>query len=542
MSDTSMANEYRPRSLQEVLGQPHVVTVLTNLAKAKNLPPFVIIAGKFGCGKSTCARILAAIATCKHVDYTTATPCGTCQDCETAFQGDRDGANFMFINGGASGMKSLVDNDMTSFISAAPFGGSPRRVVLADEAQGMSKEARTTLLTLTENLPKSAMVIMTTTDVTAIDPALLSRAAKLFIAPFSVDDIVAAVVRHRPHLDNDADREALATLAPEADGSMRGMWNLLEIADAYEEPLTPELAAVIAGGATRADRNKLWKAVDDGNFKGILAGWKALTAKGANPDRLATQLADDLFARAAAAPNSRDWVSAIRSFSSAQVVKDEQAYLAALMGMATPGAAPVRTAPQASDTSGVPAQEASPLGPEALYALADSVGNRVREEIQQANAELGDQLVGLLARYGPQAPQEGGPDPLAVLREFSTLVEVPSAAEIAEHVVSRLGEHTAIHVFGELTSDKRETIQTALRDPHGSVVEESDGSLSRGIAEAAAGKGRVLPLDELPPEEAEAIAEAPAGKLLTFQPRVDLADSAAVYAYMFGDVTAGEEG
>ena len=520
MSVTSAAAEYRPRRLQDLLGQPLVVTALANMVKANTLPQFIVIAGKFGCGKSSAARLIAAIATCKHLNMETATPCGTCQDCETAFDGVGSGANYMFVDGGGTGMKALVDTDLKSFVHAAPFGGSRRRVVVADEAQGMSKEARTTLLTLTENLPATSMVIMTTTDAQAIDPALMSRACKFYIAPFSDVDLVEAVIRHRPQMDDPEGREALMALAPEADGSMRGMWNVLERAEAYHEPLTPDLVAVIGGGAPKAARDKVWTAVAKSDFAGIQKAWKAMMAKGAEPNRLASQLAEDLFAQAAAAPLARDWVTAIRLFSQAQVLKDEQAMVAALLGMVTP-----REGQVAGGTEPLPAQASSAgIDPETLLALADSIGRQVQTELKQTQQETHRYLTELLARQAPvetSATQTPGLDPLDVVRELTGLLELPTAAEIAELVVARMQEHQA---------SQPDTHRFSL-EAH-QVTRVSPEELPALLAQAAA-KRLELEAAEEAELAAEAVPAAKSGELVNFRPRIDLDDTEAVYLYVF---------
>jgi len=60
MSEETFANKYRPKKLEEVIGQDVVVQSISNALQGKSLHHAYIFAGKFGCGKTSMARLLAA--------------------------------------------------------------------------------------------------------------------------------------------------------------------------------------------------------------------------------------------------------------------------------------------------------------------------------------------------------------------------------------------------------------------------------------------------------------------------------------------------
>lgn len=332
MASTSHANTYRPLSLDDVLGQPRHVKSLKYFLKHNQLPPVILISGKSGTGKTTTARIVAAAAMCTQFDPETVTCCGECLNCRAA-QDINDGPNFMHLDGAGQNLKDVVENDLKMFLYSSPVKAR-YKVCVADEAQALSAGAKNSLLTLAENLPKSSLIIMTTTDPEAIDSAILTRALKYYFAPISTSDLVEGVIRHRPSLNASSTREALEMLAYFADGSMREFWQLIQQWESCEEELTPDLAAEIVGGAKKSDRNKLWEAINEGNFAGIPKAWKTMIAAGANPQRLGGQLMSDLYVMSARNPLERDWTEAIRLLSQAQVYKEEQGFLSALMAMA----------------------------------------------------------------------------------------------------------------------------------------------------------------------------------------------------------------
>lgn len=332
MASTSHANTYRPQSLDDVLGQPRHVKSLKYFLKHNELPPVILISGKSGTGKTTTARILAAAAMCADFNPETITSCGKCLNCRAA-QDINDGPNFMHLDGAGQNLKDIVENDLKMFLYSSPVKAR-YKVCIADEAQALSAGAKNSLLTLAENLPKSSLIIMTTTDPEAIDSAILTRALKYHFAPITTDELVQGVIRHRPALDSQSSREALETLAYFAEGSMREFWQLIQQWESYEEELTPDLAAEIVGGAKKSSRQALWNAVNEGNFGAIPKAWKTMISAGANPQRLGAQLMTDIYVMSAQNPLERDWTEAIRLLSQAQVYKEEQGFISALMAIA----------------------------------------------------------------------------------------------------------------------------------------------------------------------------------------------------------------
>ena len=82
--EDSLALKYRPKKLSEVIGQPRAVRAFTNAFKSDTLHHAYILAGQFGCGKTTVARIIAATENCKNGGKD---PCGECSNCVAIFEG-----------------------------------------------------------------------------------------------------------------------------------------------------------------------------------------------------------------------------------------------------------------------------------------------------------------------------------------------------------------------------------------------------------------------------------------------------------------------
>ena len=75
----NLATKYRPRNLEEVMGQETIKTTLANSVKLGRLAHAYVFYGPRGCGKTTIARILAKTLNCR--DAKDGKPCDKCASC-----------------------------------------------------------------------------------------------------------------------------------------------------------------------------------------------------------------------------------------------------------------------------------------------------------------------------------------------------------------------------------------------------------------------------------------------------------------------------
>ena len=193
-----LADMVRPSKLEEVAGQKHLVgkgSVLYNLVNHKKIFSMILY-GPPGTGKTTLAYVLI-----NELNL----------ECE-------------FLN---AVINSKKDFDMV-ILKAKEKGGL---VLIMDEIHRLNKDKQDLLLPYLENGLITLIGLTTSNPYHAINPAIRSRCQLFELKPLSTEDIVLALKRALPALDNiKISDEALDYIAFLSGGDMRYGYNLLEVA------------------------------------------------------------------------------------------------------------------------------------------------------------------------------------------------------------------------------------------------------------------------------------------------------------------------
>ena len=81
-----VALRYRPQAFEDLVGQGHIATALSNAIKQSRVGHAYLFTGARGVGKTSSARIFAKCLNCETGPTTT--PCNTCDICQAVSTGE----------------------------------------------------------------------------------------------------------------------------------------------------------------------------------------------------------------------------------------------------------------------------------------------------------------------------------------------------------------------------------------------------------------------------------------------------------------------
>jgi DNA polymerase-3 subunit gamma/tau len=219
-----LARKWRPRTFDEVVGQPTLTRTLKNALGSGRIGHAFLLSGARGVGKTTTARILAKALNCAKGSAPTAEPCGTCASCVEIAAGtsldvqEIDGAT----NNGVEQVRELRES--------ARYNPARDRfkVWIIDEVHMLSTGAFNALLKTLEEPPPRVKFIFATTEYHKIPDTILSRCQQYDFRMIPGREL-------QSHLRTVADGEkiavsdeALARIARAAEGSVRDALSLFD--------------------------------------------------------------------------------------------------------------------------------------------------------------------------------------------------------------------------------------------------------------------------------------------------------------------------
>ena len=231
MSSDVFYRQYRPNQLEKVVGQPNITGLLTAQIESGFMHHAYLLCGRYGCGKTTIARIIAKIANCTNRAEGSTVTCNKCESCIGITNGTC--ADVQEFDGGSHGHKDEIC-EIIKMSSYSPVHAN-KRVFIINEFQELSAHAKTALLTATEEPPETSLFIFTTTDYPKVPPALASRCHRFFFRPVSESAIADYLLSLCKHREIQYESSAFLRIARVSDGSIRtalGELQALEIAGA----------------------------------------------------------------------------------------------------------------------------------------------------------------------------------------------------------------------------------------------------------------------------------------------------------------------
>ncbi|QCI20608.1 DNA polymerase III subunit gamma/tau [Buchnera aphidicola (Brachycaudus cardui)] len=222
MSYQILARKWRPQSFQEIIGQKHIVTAISNELSLLRVHHAWLLSGTRGIGKTTIARLLAKSLNCYQ--GITSNPCRKCTICKEIEKGlcldfiEIDAASRTKVED----MREVLDN-----IYYAP-SKSRFKIYLIDEVHMLSRHSFNALLKTLEEPPKHIKFILATTDIEKIPKTIISRCLSFKLKILSEEDILKLLICILRKESIKFDVESLKKISNRAKGSIRDALNLLE--------------------------------------------------------------------------------------------------------------------------------------------------------------------------------------------------------------------------------------------------------------------------------------------------------------------------
>ncbi len=219
---TVLARKYRPQKFEDMVGQKHVLSALTNALNTGRLHHAYLLTGTRGVGKTTIARILARCFNCEK--GISASPCGECAACRAI----SDGTFQDLIEIDAASRTKVEDTrELLENVMYGPAVGR-FKVYIIDEVHMLSNSSFNALLKTLEEPPEYVKFVLATTDPQKLPVTVVSRCMQFQLKAITVADIKQQLATVLTKENIAFEDDGLAELARAARGSMRDALSLTD--------------------------------------------------------------------------------------------------------------------------------------------------------------------------------------------------------------------------------------------------------------------------------------------------------------------------
>lgn len=235
--------KYRPRTLDEVVGQEEVVKRLKSYVKIKNMPHLLFV-GPAGTGKTTCAIALA----------------------RDLYGENLWRQNFQELNASDERGIQIVRTKIKDFARTAPFGEARFKILFLDEADALTADAQAALRRTMERYSGTCRFILSCNYSSKIIDPIQSRCAVFRFAKLGAEDVKKLVMRIAEKENLEITDEALETLLYISEGDMRKAINTLQVAASFSRKIDPDVLYKSTSTARPEEVRKLLTAAAEGRF------------------------------------------------------------------------------------------------------------------------------------------------------------------------------------------------------------------------------------------------------------------------------------
>ncbi|MBP2132245.1 replication factor C small subunit [Methanomicrobium sp. W14] len=266
-TNTIWIEKYRPKTLDDIVGQKEIVERLKNYVASKSLP-HLLFTGSAGIGKTTSAVALAR-----------------------EFFGDDWQVNFRELNASDERGIDVVRNQIKQFARTAPMGGATFKILFLDEADALTNDAQSALRRTMENYAHTCRFILSCNYSSKIIDPIQSRCAIYRFRPLGRDAVTEEIKRICDNEGLKITEEAVSAIIYVAQGDMRKAINALQGAAIIRNEISEDMIYEITSTARPDEIVDLLQIILDGDFEASEHRLNELTIKrGIAPNELINQL------------------------------------------------------------------------------------------------------------------------------------------------------------------------------------------------------------------------------------------------------------
>ena len=269
----ALYRKYRSRSLDEVLGQDHVTSILRRALEQRKIAHAYLLTGPRGVGKTSVARILAHEI--NHLPYN--------DDASNLDIIEIDAAS----NNGVDDIRALREKAQVAPVSA------PKKVYIIDEVHMLSKSAFNALLKTLEEPPEHVVFILATTDADKLPATILSRVQQFFFRPIPTEIMMRQLMNIAEKEGFAIEEDAARLIAERSRGGFRdGISTLdqLSILATSDQPLTANMVTEYLGLSDATMLGNLLDSYPSDDNEKVLNIFQELENSGANSIIVSHQL------------------------------------------------------------------------------------------------------------------------------------------------------------------------------------------------------------------------------------------------------------
>ncbi|MCX8163639.1 MAG: replication factor C small subunit [Candidatus Micrarchaeota archaeon] len=208
--------KYRPKKLDQIIGQKEIVSSLKNFVKEKNMP-HLLFAGPPGCGKTTATLALA-----------------------NELYKDEVGQCLLEMNASDERGIDVVRGKIKEFARTMPIVDVPFKIIFLDEADSLTADAQSALRRTMEMYAATTRFILGANYSSKIIEPIQSRCSVFRFKPLTDEEIDQMIDRIAKEEGLEIQKEAYEALRYVAEGDMRRLINALQGIALHSKKITEE--------------------------------------------------------------------------------------------------------------------------------------------------------------------------------------------------------------------------------------------------------------------------------------------------------------